>query len=143
MAVRVLSGLLVALPVAASVAWAYVIYVLSTDPSPPGAGGRLDFLPRADLFAHFGMYAVLSFLLVLSVLPVRIWAPLTLALRAGLPVVVAGTFGIAMELVQDTIPERSAGVDDAIADILGAVAAVVFVFVLRRAFHLGRPRPAA
>ncbi len=145
MIARVASGLLLALPVAASAAWALVIYDLSTDPSPPAAesAGLLDFLPRPDLFVHFGLYGIFGLLLIWSVLPIRLWRPLKLALRTGMPVVIAGTFGIAMELVQDTIPERSASVDDAIADILGAIGAVLFVFVVRRVFHLGRRRSAA
>ncbi|MDA1035950.1 MAG: VanZ family protein [Chloroflexi bacterium] len=146
MVARFLSVVLLVLPMAASVAWAVVIYGLSTDPTPPGTGGDgnvLDFLPRPDLFVHFGLYGIFGLLLIWSVLPLRVWQPLTLALRTGLPVVVGGVFGIAMELVQDTIPERSASVDDAVVDILGAIAAVVFVFVVRRVFHLGRSRSAA
>lgn len=142
MAASVPPALKLVLPLAASAAWAYVVFVYSTDPSPPGVSdnaGRLDFLPRPDLFVHFAMYGLLSLLLILAVLPVRLFRPFTLALRAGLPVVVAGVYGIALELVQSTIPERSGSVDDAVADILGAITAVVFVYVVRRVLHIGRP----
>jgi len=129
------------LPFGASVAWGFVIYELSTDPNAPGAGSSaLGSLPRADLFVHFGLYWFFSLLLIWTVLPCRIWRPLTLALRTGLPVTLASVFGITMELVQDSIPERSASVDDAVVGILGSISAVIFVFVVRRVLHLGRPR---
>ncbi len=143
MIVSVRRLVLLALPIAASVAWAFVVFVYSTDPAPPGVAenaGRLDFLPRPDLFVHFGMYGLLSLFLILSLLPIRIERPL---MSTGLPVLIAGLYGISLEFVQNTIPERSGSFDDGVVDVLGAIAAVVFVFVVRRVFHLEVPRSAA
>jgi VanZ family protein len=114
-------------------AWAWFIFWVSSEPVPPGTGadgGFLDFLPRPDLVAHFGVYAIFGWLVMLSLLPIKLCKPINVALHFAMPVIIAGVYGIAMEWVQDGIPERSAEALDVIADIVGAIAAVAVMTYL-------------
>lgn len=113
--------------------WAWFIYWVSSAPVPPGAddaGGFLAFLPRADLFAHFGVYAIFGWLVMLFLLPIKLCKPINVSLHFAMPVIIAGVYGIAMEWVQDGIPERSAEALDVVADVAGAIVAVAFVAYL-------------
>ncbi|MDA0797268.1 MAG: VanZ family protein [Chloroflexi bacterium] len=113
--------------------WAWFIFWVSSTPVPPGAGtdgGFLSFLPRADLFAHFGVYAIFGWLVMQSLLPIKLCKPINVSLHFAMPVIIAGVSGIAMEWVQDGIPERSAEAVDVVADIAGAIAAVAFMAYL-------------
>lgn len=111
--------------------WAWFIYWVSSDPTPPGTGpdggGALDFLPRGDLFAHAGTYAIFAWFLMLLALPVRFCKPINVALHLLMPIVIAGVYGIAMEMIQDGIPERSAEILDVVADIVGAIIAIALM----------------
>ena len=95
-------------------------------------------MPRADLWGHFGFYGIFGLLLIWVVWPFHAWTPLELAVRTGLPVVIAGTYGVAMEMLQADMAERSAEFVDVIADVGGAIGAVAFVYVMRRVFRRGR-----
>jgi hypothetical protein len=127
------------LPLAASVGWAWLIFWLSVDPSPAGAdatreGGFLAWLPRADLFAHFGVYAILAFFLRWSFGWLHTWRPFESAIKNGLPVIIAGIYGAGLELLQETIDERAGEIADAAADTLGALVMVwVLSYALPRA----------
>lgn len=109
--------------------WAYFIYWGSVSPSAPATdlGGRLDFLGRPDLFVHAGAYALLAFCLRLWVGPIRLCRPFNVTLRYFMPVLVAGIYGSAIELVQRTIATRDTDPLDATADIIGAIIAVAIV----------------
>jgi len=102
------------------------------DPTPAGAGltrdgSFLDFLPRADLFAHFGIYAVLAFFLRWSLAWVHACRPFEQAIKNGVPIVVTGVYGAGLELMQETIDARAGEILDAVADSAGAI---TMVFVL-------------
>jgi VanZ family protein len=116
------------------VGWAWFIFWVSSAPVPPGTGGDgssfLDFLPRADLFAHFAVYAIFAWLVMLAVLPIKLCKPINVSLHFAMPVIIVGVFGIGMEFVQDTIPERSAEALDVVADVLGAIATVAVMTYL-------------
>jgi VanZ family protein len=109
--------------------WAWFIFWISSTPVSPGIGANgtslFDFLPRADLFAHFAVYLVFSWLVMLAVLPIKVCKPLNVSLHFAMPVIIAGVYGISMELVQDPIPNRTADALDVVADILGAMTTVV------------------
>lgn len=113
--------------------WAWFIFWVSSEPVPSGAGadgGFLSFLPRADLFAHFGVYAILGWLVMRFLLPIKLCKPINVSLHFAMPVIIAGVYGIAMEWVQDGIAQRSAEALDVVADIAGAVVAVAFMAYL-------------
>jgi hypothetical protein len=131
-------------PLVLAAGWAWFIYWVSSAPVPPGTDATdgssfLDFLPRGDLFAHAAVYAVLTWFLVLAAVPVRFCKPLNVTLHFLMPVVIAGVYGIAMEFVQDGIPERSAEALDVVADIAGAILTIAFmVKVWPKIKRLGR-----
>jgi VanZ family protein len=123
------------LPIAAAIGWAWFLFWISSDPTPLGAdltddGNFLDFLPRADLFAHFGVYAILAFFLRWSLAWVRTWRPFEQAIRNGMPVVIVGVYGASLELMQETIDARAGEILDAVADSAGAIAMVFFLAYL-------------
>ena len=114
------------------VVWAWFIFWVSTRVTPlsvesGGGNNILDLIPRADLFAHGLAYAILSWLIMLAVLPVKICKPIRISLHYIMPIVVAGVYGIAMELIQEGIAERSAEVIDVVADIAGALCSTAFM----------------
>ena len=113
------------------VGWAWFIYDVSSDASPsgPSAGGAglLDFLPRPDLFAHAGVYAIFAWLLMLLALPIKFCKPINIALHFLMPIIIVFVYGLAMEMVQDGIPERSAEALDVVADVVGALITIVFM----------------
>lgn len=122
-------------PFLAVVVWAWFIFWMSTRETPlsvesGGGGNLLNLIPRADLFAHGLAYAILSWLIMLAVLPVKLCKPIRISLHYIMPVVVVGVYGIAMELVQEGIAERSAEVIDVIADVAGALCSMAFMLYL-------------
>ena len=126
------------LPITGAVGWAYFIFWISVDPSPAGAeiaedGGFLAWLPRADLFAHFGVYAILAFFLRWSLGWVHAWRPFDWAIKNGMPIIVAGLYGVGLELQQENIDARAGEALDVVADTLGAIVMVwVLAYVLPR-----------
>jgi VanZ family protein len=108
--------------------WAWLIFLVSSAPVPPGIGSDgsslLDLLPRGDLFAHFAVYSIFAWLVMLAVLPIKLCRPINLSLHLAMPVIIAGVYGIGMEFVQDSMTERSAEALDVVADVIGAIAAV-------------------
>ena len=84
---------------------------------PDGIRGLGQFY---DKFLHFGAYAGLAFLLAatLTVLRRRRGALL-------LPLAIAAIYGCVDELSQRAVPGRHAGIDDWIADVLGAGVGVI------------------
>jgi VanZ family protein len=114
------------------VGWAWFIFWVSSSPTPLGtdpnsAASFLDFLPREDLFAHGIVYAALAWLVMLTLLPIKLCKPINVSLRFVMPVVIAGVYGTAMEFVQDGIAERSAEALDVVADVTGALLTVAFM----------------
>lgn len=115
-------------------AWAWFIYSVSSDPTPSGPSnggdGLLDFLPRPDLFAHAGVYAIFAWLLMLLALPIKFCKPINVALHFLMPIVIVFVYGFSMEMVQDGIPERSAEALDVVADVVGALLTIAFMATL-------------
>ena len=85
---------------------------------------RFGFLPRPDLFLHAGAYGLLAYLLRLWVGPLRLCASFNVTLRYFMPVLVAGIYGGALELVQRNVDKRLADPFDLLADVVGAILAV-------------------
>jgi hypothetical protein len=121
------------IPIAAAAGWAWFIYWISVDSSPTGAGvaddgGFLAWLPRADLFAHFALYAILAFLMRWSLGWLHTWRVFEQTIKNAMPIVIAGVYGIALELQQAwAIETRVGDPTDAIANILGALAMIGFL----------------
>ena len=102
-----------------AVAWAGVIFALSSRPRLPGPE-----LPGFDKVAHFGAYALLGWLLAFAAERSRL--PLAVAVALGL------LYGASDEIHQMFVPGRSPDVLDWFADAAG-VAAAIFLYARRRA----------
>lgn len=104
------------LAVAAGIAY----FSLTGDPpaQPPGAGG--------DKTLHFVAYATLGLAIAYATLDDR--RPLV---RAALIVGGAGLYGIGIELVQWSLPERYFGLGDIAANLFGGVLALSWLVVER------------
>lgn len=96
------------------VLWLGVIFLLSAQPSlPPMPSLPHDLLSRAG---HFGEYLVLGWLLTRTAGA----EPSRRRLLALLVVAVA--YAVSDEFHQSFVPNRTAAIDDAVVDVLGAVA---------------------
>jgi VanZ family protein len=102
----------------ASVFIAVAIFILSVI---PGIGNGLN----SGFEKHLAAYFLLSLSIGIYFGTCRFSAPF---LRAAL---LAGTFGVLIELVQYFIPYRSCEVLDALADYAGASIPMVSIFLLR------------
>ncbi len=99
------------LPWAPALAWAALLFVLSSRPSLPSPG-----VQHFDKAAHFGAYAVLGAFLAFAA--ARTGWPLRLAAALGI------LYGASDEIHQMFVPGRSASVLDWLADAAGVLAAV-------------------
>lgn len=109
-----------ALPwLAALLAWATLIFVLSSFPNPPGP--RVTE-PRA-IAAHVAVYAVFGYLAQQALHRSRIARPSTVTLAAWL---LAVAYGISDEFHQTFVPNRHASALDVLADAIGAAVGVAF-----------------
>lgn len=110
--------------------WLFVITWLSITASPPSGPGTG---PASTVInpqtAHLGMYGVLGALLMLAGWSIS-HAKRRFLFSAGI-VVFAGAYGGLMELVQGTVPQRSASWEDALLNTVGAAIAVVAMEAVR------------
>ena len=93
-----------------------MILVLTSWPSFGTSGPQI---PGLDKVAHFGLYAVLGYLVARALAVPRTRVALFAAL-AGITV-----FGLLDEVHQAWIPGREASVGDWIADVLGAATGII------------------
>jgi VanZ family protein len=90
----------------------------STTPEPPGKS--LFDLPMADKAVHFCGYALLCWLVAMSMRRAQhSYQTLTLLLA---PVLFATLYGILNEIIQTFVAARSYEIGDIVANTLGAVA---------------------
>ena len=113
----------------AAIGWSYLIFWLLVSPDPPtgGASSFLSFLGRPDLFAHAALFGGLAFFLRIWIGSIKLCKPFSVTLRYFMPVLFAGIYGAALELVQRGVAGRSADPWDAVLDTWGAIIAVAFV----------------
>ncbi|MCH8909943.1 MAG: VanZ family protein [Chloroflexi bacterium] len=114
-----------------SVVWMAVIYGLSDRPGSDyeGVGGFLSWLPFAGTIAHIGLYFVLSVFVFRTIVATK---RLALGMSVYLTLFAALVYGALDELHQSNVAGRSSEVADVVADVFGAVLAVVFWFSLKR-----------
>lgn len=108
--------------IAAAVAWAVLLFVLSAQHGLTTP----DIFLAQDKAAHFLAYAGLGFLLARASYPennVRGWHVLIIATMAAL-------YGITDEIHQSFVPGRDASVFDWIADTLGGTCAALATYFL-------------
>ena len=103
----------------AALAWCAVILGGSITPDPPGKE-FLD-LPMADKLVHFCGYALLCWLVGMSMRKAR--RPYGAVPLIIVPVVFSVAFGVLNEILQMSVEARSYEVADVAADALGAVVA--------------------
>ncbi len=108
-----------------------VIYALSDRPAGDyeGASGFFSWLPFAGTVAHVGLYFVLSVFVLRTLVSVK---RITIGLSVYLTLFVALVYGLLDELHQSNVAGRASEVGDVVADVFGAVLAVVFWFGLKR-----------
>ncbi len=111
---------------ASAVAAAVLVAVVSTR---PGAGEPPAFV-HADKLLHVLGYAGLAMLWLRASKPAG--TPTVAAWKVVLVVVGVSLFGGVLELVQQTVPGRTASVLDGVANCLGAVGGVLAYTILIR-----------
>lgn len=109
----------------AAVAWAALIYALSSIPAGDG-GIDLPDIPGLDKVAHAVSFGILAVLLAQALRATGEIASLVVA------VVLTSLYGVTDEWHQRFTPGRDADVLDWVADTIGAVLAVAGVWFLRR-----------
>ncbi|MCC6759518.1 MAG: VanZ family protein [Candidatus Omnitrophica bacterium] len=111
-------------PVALIVAGLFMALILytSTRPTPKVAGIDQSLLDHVLDSAHFPMYALLTFLLMLA------FCSFDLRRQIAAFVIAVG-FGVLNELVQMSTPGRSCSAHDIVVNALGACLAIVCVNV--------------
>ena len=110
-------------------AWMAVIYALSDRPAGDfeGTGEATSWLPFATSIAHIGLYFVLSVFVFRTLASLR---RLGSGMTAYLTVFAAFVYGVLDEVHQSNVEGRSSEAGDVVADVFGAVLAVVFWFSL-------------
>jgi VanZ family protein len=93
------------------IGWAAVILTATSWPKPPQVGPDV---PGADKVLHFGVYAILGYLVAKALRPPRGWSARLNAITAMV------IFAFADELHQSLIPGRSTELLDWVADTTGA-----------------------
>ena len=108
-------------------------------PLPPGFPGWWRWPPELTLpcrsLPHAATYAMFAWLLMLLALPVKFCKPTNLAM----PAVIAGVYGIAMQMVEVNVPGLPTEVLGVFTDIGGAILSIaVMVRIWPRIKRLGR-----
>jgi VanZ family protein len=110
----------------ALLAWAGIIFLLSSFPNPPGPRGP----EWQSYLAHAVEYAVFGFLAVRLFLALRPGAPLSLVAAAAWTLAVL--YGISDEFHQSFVSNRHASALDVAFDALGAAIGAGLASVFRR-----------
>lgn len=92
---------------------------------------RIPSLGVSDKIKHFGAYLVLAALLNLALMFQNKWENIK-DKAAPAAVVIATLYGILDEIHQIFIPGRSAEFLDFIADMIGALAGVFIIYLIKR-----------
>ena len=98
-----------------ALAWAVLIFALSSQPSLPSPG-------VSDKQAHFLAYGVLAVLCLIGASGARLTRIGSRAVLAALVLTVA--YGVSDEVHQSFVPGRTPDVDDVVADAIGAAVAL-------------------
>lgn len=106
-----------------AIAWAILIASLSTSSNLPPI--PWDFL-SPDKIGHLAFYAIQTVLLIWAVAQSQQWVKKGSWAWVGGCMVLAGSYGILLEFVQATIPERSFDYADMLANFAGTLLAAVF-----------------
>lgn len=112
--------------------WAVIMLVLLM---LPGKAIPLHMAHNEDKLYHFGMFAILSALAVLSVRNFRRVLYLT---NSSFVMAFGAGFSIATELAQGGVPGRSTSTMDGLANIFGVFAGIVLTNLIM--FYLSRPK---
>lgn len=104
------------------IAYCGLIFWLSDQPTLPST-------PGGDKVAHFGAYLVMGFLFVRAVGGATRWPTRVMYFVAA---VGAALYGLSDEFHQSFVPGRTAAIDDAIADAIGAFTGAAWIFVRAR-----------
>ena len=115
-------------------AWAIMMLVLLM---LPGKAIPLHMEHNEDKLYHFGMFAILSALAVLSVRNFRRVLYLT---NSSFVMAFGACFGIATELAQGGVPGRTTSTMDGLANIAGVFAGIILINLIM--FYRSNPKTA-
>jgi len=111
--------------------WALLIAFLSLMPESVAEKWWFDFFIPADKIAHFIIYFVFTFSIILAINFENLRFSLPLQITAV--AVISILYGILMEILQKTAAiGRSANLSDVLADSTGVFAGILLFFVLRK-----------
>ncbi|PVX52072.1 VanZ like protein [Balneicella halophila] len=107
------------------ICWAILIFVLCTMPAP-----KVDekvLIPHLDKIAHFGLFFVFSILFLRFL---EISRGVSRTLYTGIVLIIVAIYGGIIEWLQESYFHRSADIFDWGADMIGAIAGIVFYFLM-------------
>lgn len=107
-----------------AIIWVGILFTESTRP----AADALGLLPQIDKIAHFGAFSILG--LLVCRLSLTIWPRSGIALFF-LPLLVVTLCGIIEEGIQMFVPGRMASIPDLLADVCGALFAILLTNLLQ------------
>lgn len=114
--------------IGANVVWIIIIFILCTLPSEDIPNPRWD-IPHLDKVVHFGMFFILSLLLVC---PLERYSTLSTRKIYAIAIAVAFVYGGTIELLQHYFFNRSGDVWDLTADVVGGIAGCFCYPVVKR-----------
>ena len=103
--------------------WSFIILILSTVPARAFSKVDISYLDKAF---HFGEFIVLALLMTHAFK----YAKVSWANNSLFTLILAGGYGILMELTQLYVPGRSACVYDMMADLAGVTVGVILAKVV-------------
>lgn len=108
----------------ANILWVVIIFILCAMPSDDIPDPHWN-IPHLDKVVHFGMYFVLSILLIF---PLEEYSCLKLSRIYLIAILVALIYGGGIEILQANFFNRSGDVWDLVADVSGGIAAVCVTY---------------
>jgi VanZ family protein len=113
-------------PLVAALAWAAILFTVSSFPYPPGTSGG----EWKSQLAHTGEYAILGALILIALRRYRPSTPLAaIALTAW---AMATLYGMSDEFHQSFVPNRDANWLDVGFDTMGAAVGIAIAIALQR-----------
>ncbi len=103
--------------------WAFIVLILSTVPASAFPQTEISYMDKAF---HFGEFIVLALLMTHAFK----YAKVSLAENSLFTLILAGGYGILMELTQLYVPGRSASIYDIMADLAGVAVGVLIAKVV-------------
>lgn len=116
-----------------AIAWAFLIWSLSTTSNLPPI--PWDFL-SPDKIGHLTFYAIQTLLLIAAFSKSLEWTKKGNWAWILCCMIIAGLYGVLLEFVQATIPDRSFDYADMLANFVGTIVGAVFYYKIAVPFFV-------